>query len=590
MTKSPTASLSRLITPDHLRRLAGRTFFSRGEEYYSDGHVRLIRCDGEVIAATVMGTETYRVKLWAEDGELAASCSCPLGDEAQFCKHCVATGLAWIATRQDGDGGGAKSAVTMDDIRTYLAGLETRELVEMIVVQVRDDDALHQRLLLRLAKEKGGKPDLATWRRALDDAIESDGFTPYEETHGYAQGIDDVIDAVEELLKDGHADAVIELTEYAIKEIGDRLGEMDDSDGEVHGTLHRLRELHLAACEAVQPEPEALAQRLFDSEITDEWDTFSGAVALYADVLGERGLAAYRLLAEAEWAKVPALAPGETDADRYGKRFRITSIMETLAHRSGDIEAVVAVKSRDLSTPYAFLQIASLYKEAGDAERALAWAERGWAAFADPRSDDRLRQFLADAYHESGRHDDAMRLAWQAFSDHPGFEAYRALKREADRARAWKAWREKALARIHERIVAAARQRRERTMGMFSWQTEWSDHSVLVEIFLWERDLEGAWREAKTAGCSPRLWLMLAEKRAKAHPLEAVAIYQEHIARLLAGTNAQAYQEAIGYARKTRDLLTELGQTRVFAAYAQELRVAHRRKRNFIKLLDQAGW
>jgi uncharacterized Zn finger protein len=365
---------------------------------------------------------------------------------------------------------------------------------------------------------------------------------------------------------------------------------MDDSDGEVHSTLHRLRELHLAACKAAPPDPENLAQRLFDSEMADEWDTFSGSAALYADVLGQRGLALYRRLAEAEWAKVPALAPGETATDRYGKRFRITAIMERLAHHSGDVEEVVAVKSRDLSTPYAFLQIAALYKESGDTDRALAWAERGWAAFTNDRSDERLRHFLADAYHERGRHDDAMRLAWQAFSDHPGFEAYRELKRHADRARAWKAWREKALACIHERIVAAARQRRERTKGMLSWQPEWSDHSVLVEIFLWERDVDGAWREAKTAGCSPRLWLALAEKRAKAHPLEAVAIYQAHIGRLLAATSAHAYQEAIDYARKTRDLLTELGQAGVFAAYAQELRSTHRRKRNFIKLLDQAGW
>ena len=44
---------------------------------------------------------------------------------------------------------------------------------------------------------------------------------------------------------------------------------------------------------------------------------------------------------------------------------RITHIMETLARRTGDLEAIIAVKARDLSSPYAFLQIAETYRMRG---------------------------------------------------------------------------------------------------------------------------------------------------------------------------------------------------------------------------------
>jgi hypothetical protein len=81
-------------------------------------------------------------------------------------------------------------------------------------------------------------------------------------------------------------------------------------------------------------------------------------------VLGERGLAAYRRLAEREWKKVPVLGPGRDDPAKYGKRFRITHIMETLARESRDLEVLVAIKSRDLSLPYGYLQIAEAYNEA----------------------------------------------------------------------------------------------------------------------------------------------------------------------------------------------------------------------------------
>lgn len=73
----------------------------------------------------------------------------------------------------------------------------------------------------------------------------------------------------------------------------------------------------------------------------------------------------YRKLAEAEWAHVPPVLPGRDDPERYGKRFRITHIMETLAQESGDIEALVAIKRRDLSQAYAYLEIAEIYKVSG---------------------------------------------------------------------------------------------------------------------------------------------------------------------------------------------------------------------------------
>ena len=49
------------------------------------------------MAARVGGTRLYRVELWAEQGDLGYDCSCPLGEEGAFCKHCVAAGLASFA-------------------------------------------------------------------------------------------------------------------------------------------------------------------------------------------------------------------------------------------------------------------------------------------------------------------------------------------------------------------------------------------------------------------------------------------------------------------------------------------------------------
>jgi len=65
-------------------------------------------------------------------------------------------------------------------------------------------------------------------------------------------------------------------------------------------------------------------------------------------------------LAEAEWAKVPALHPGHNNTEKYGKRFQITHMMETLARQTGDVEAIVTVKKRDLSSAYDYARLQNL--------------------------------------------------------------------------------------------------------------------------------------------------------------------------------------------------------------------------------------
>jgi hypothetical protein len=64
--------------------------------------------------------------------------------------------------------------------------------------------------------------DLATYRRAIDRAVETGRFVEYGAARGYARGIDD---AIEELLGEGHASKVNGLTEHALAAVeSDRVG------------------------------------------------------------------------------------------------------------------------------------------------------------------------------------------------------------------------------------------------------------------------------------------------------------------------------------------------------------------------------
>ncbi|MHC4715549.1 MAG: SWIM zinc finger family protein [Planctomycetota bacterium] len=547
-----------------------------------------------MIYSRVSGTTDYRVRLWVEGSAVDGECSCPMGDDGVFCKHCVAVGLAYLdgeaqtlkhpaTSRKKTRGGRRKKQVTADDIRAYLAGQEKECLVDLIMKRLPWDDGLRQALMLRTARHGTDGLNVAAYRKAITDATRAGGgFVDYRDAPAFARGIEMTVDSIQELLDEGHASEVIGLTEHALARCEQALGAMDDSDGCMGEILGRLQDIHHSACVGAKPEPEELARRLFCWEVETGWDTFYGAAETYSDVLGPEGLTVYDQLARAMWDELPALGPGDKGSFD-GNRFRLTSIMESLAKASGDIDERVAVMSKDLSSAYKFLQIAEVYGQARQHRKALAWAERGLEAFRE-NPDDRLENFVADQYHRTKRHDDAMAIIWGQFERGPSLAAYAHLQAHADRARDWPTWRTKALELIHRRIGEAVR----RPGRDAPWtRPRLTDHSLLVAIYLWEEDLHSAWEEAKTGGCSEDLWMQLAALREKDHPADAVAVYRRQIDPIVDRRNNEAYRQASSLIRKIKRLMNGLGQEAEFAGFLATVRAAHKRKRNFMKLLDR---
>ena len=557
-------------------------------DYFADGHVTGLKEKDGAITALVRGTYDYRVKLWAEDDELAFECSCPVGQSGDFCKHCVAVGLAWLNHGKQKRGacrGQNKGELTDEEIRAYLVAQDKGALVDLMLEYSECHPDFHDHLLLIAAERGTNGPDIAAFRTAIDKAIRRRGFVDYSRMPVYARGIEAVIDSLEALLKRGHAKTARELVERALQRMESAMNEVDDSDGHMGGIFDRLQQLHLGACQVEKPDPVALARFLFEWEVSSGWEIFIGAAETYADVLGKAGLVEYRKRAEAKWAKVPPLLPGESDPEQYRGRWRITHMMEALAKQAGDMEALVAVKSRDLSQAFHFLEIAQLYKAAANREAAMQWAERGLRAFPE-HTDGRLREFLIEEYHGQKRHSEAIAIAWTSFRERSGLDSYVILHKSACQAKQWPEWREKALALL--RADLAARDKREAKIG---WGRPLrSDHSELVSIYLWEGNSDSAWAEAKNSGCHNGLWFRLAEAREKDHPDDALEVYAAQLRRALQPAEPRAYREAVEILRRIHKLKAQIGKGPEFVTLIQSIRVQHKARRNLMKLLDAEGW
>lgn len=572
-------TLRALLDRRSLRRHAGERAFGRGESYSTLGRVRAVTEDEDKqgLSATVEGEREYAVRLWVEDDALRHSCDCTVGESGAFCKHCVAAGLVYAeretyATIQAASSE-PNSTATEEDLRAYLLAQDKETLVGLLQRQIQADRGLRERLLARAARDLGKGLHLRPYLEAIDAATVTNGLVEYRQMRSYVEGIYRVVGMLYDLLDQGYAAETLSLVEHFRKVADEQTAMVDDSDGGLGGVLHALRDLHHDACLRLRPDPETLAGQLLDWQLADEYSVWTDAIEQYADVLGEVGLATYRRLLESRWVGVPFQGPGQFDEigdkgeidDAWHRRYYwhgIQNLMERLERQAGDVEALAAVLARDLSHPYAYLQIATAYQEAAKPDQALAWAERGLRDHPH-RPDSRLRDFVAEAYHRAGRHAEAMELAWSEFLASPELSEYRKLKAHAETAGDWPRWRERALEHIRERLTRAP------------------DRSVLVSIYLWEGDGEAAWREAQEGGCSRGLWLELAARREGEHPEEALPIYQREVEPAVETKGYDGYVRAADYLRKVKALLVRLGREEEFAPYLAEVRARHRRKRNF---------
>jgi uncharacterized Zn finger protein len=142
----------------------------------------------------------------------------------------------------------------------------------------------------------------------------------------------------------------------------------------------------------------------------------------------------------------------------------------------------------------------------------------------------------------------------------------------------WSSWREKAQALLRAPVSPPSPRQS-------SWYRA-PDRSELVRILLWEGEVETAWQEAQTGGCSKDLWMQLAAAREQDHPEDSLLIYRRRIEPLIEPVTNGNYDEPIRLIAKVGELLKRLGREQEFRDYVQHIRTTYKRKRNLMKLLD----
>lgn len=542
-----------------LRDLVGAKVFARGEAYYRDGQVEILSIRADLVAAQVAGSEDYHTELSGRGRNIGGLCSCPAFADWGFCKHIVATALAANAAGPEAEAAGAGRLAR---IRDHLRRKGVDELVDTIVNLAERDPALFHKLdLAAVAFDSDGGTLEPRLRNILDEATRTRGYIEYRQASDWAAKVDATLDMLEKLASGSHAAIAFKLAERAIDRIVEAIASIDDSDGHCGGLLERARDIHLEAARTARPDAVALAANLFARQMSNDYDTFHDAVMLYEDVLGGAGLDEYRRLATEAWDKLASRRPSRERGDISDDYRRLTDILDFFAERDGDVEWRIALRAKDLSSPWRYLQLAEFCRAQGREEEALRRAEEGLWMFEDGQPDKRLLFFTVDLLAKAGRKADAQAHLWRVFEKEPSFELYERLRKIGGNG---------AFGRAIEFLQAR--------LGKVRTSNWVFPADVLVRVLKHEKMYDAAWVTMRQHQVSPAVKDELARASETSHPREALEVYAAGVEPMI---NRADYAEAVKLVRRMARLRDAAEQ----ASYIAALKLRHSRKRNLMKLL-----
>lgn len=86
------------------KKLFAARILERGYDYYCNNAVDFFEASACSISAEVIGTDTYEVEIYFEDGDISDMyCSCPYAEDGNYCKHMAAVLYKWSEESESDD-------------------------------------------------------------------------------------------------------------------------------------------------------------------------------------------------------------------------------------------------------------------------------------------------------------------------------------------------------------------------------------------------------------------------------------------------------------------------------------------------------
>ncbi|MBA3308727.1 MAG: SWIM zinc finger family protein [Nocardioidaceae bacterium] len=524
--------------------LVGPAIHERGLAYWSEGRVRHLAATADRVTAEVAGSEPYQVELtdtrWA--------CDCPMGENGELCKHCVAVAIAAMGGPLSASYGDSEAESGRADlVDRWLSGLDRDALLELIARRARDDESFRGELTRQAARDTG---DLSVLREEITAALRTRRrFLDWRESAEYGASARRQVDELARLVGAGHAEQALPIIEDAVKALLRVIGKADDSSGTIGDAMRQLLDVHRWACRSASPPPTKLARWLLRFNL-DQQDWFVADVDGYAEALGRKGIEAYRREANER----------HTAGD---ESFGVRRSRERLAILDRDAERIVELIGDGLQNWHRYQSLVEAFRELNMYDEALAWSLRGIAEAPLTPMSAPLFEAARDEYLRRGDEEAAVAVTRQRLERMPSVSSYVALRQLCRRHGSWEAEVDQA------RVV----------LGPYP--------EVLTNCLLADDDVEAAWQLAQSFEPSPDLHHRLLKARAKSHPGDVFNGYVALIDQTLQPTGVDHYRAGVKLLRELRPSAAAADRDEDFAALVQRLLAEHHRRPTLVEMLQR---
>ncbi len=553
-----------VVTEERIREWSDGQAFDRGRLYFAQGRVGEPSVTETGATATVNGSRPYGVRLDITATRMVGECPCPQGAEGMFCKHCVATALAWLAQAGPLPMPEPPKKITDTRLRAFLTDRDRTWLVEELIRAAETAPLVRARLEVAAGADAKAVLNDEQLRRRLARTVQDACAALDGELDEQVTQVNTVLEEVADLAGAGFTQIAIELTEYTM-DLLVRYSQEENEENEfmVSHMLTQAQRIHLAACADGHPDPVALADRLVDQALATG-RLFMDALPGYAETLGAAGMARYRDRVEQAWHDL-----GTTENTPGGDTpATIAHLRERLAEHEGGADALITLLTASPPSNRDILRIAQVLVIEGRDQDAVGWVRRGLERFG---SDADLRKLGAECLLRAGDRRGAVELLWPVFIGNPSLQDYRLLAEAAGEH--WPRWRERALTLLRDLLA-----RPDNRYGF----------GVLVEILLWEDDGDGAWQAAQADGIPEGLLMRAARARALTHPADAIPVLLDVADREIVGKRKWGYSRAARLLAEAQVLAERCGEQEAFGRHMTALRARHKAKSALRAELDQA--
>ena len=623
------------LTWDDLEEALDARTLAKGKSYRR--RVSELAQDGRRLLAWVTGTRRYATCVELTGRKtlgLQSECSCPIGGS---CKHVAAVVLVFlealkegtpvlaaaesdsrwaIARGEESDMGDeldddpdnvrespARKGKSAERLTTFLQAKSKDELVALARQLLEQLPTVRAEILEKRALAEGDAAELVERARRLIDKLTAEpAWRHHWDNQGSVPDYSGLHRLLQHLLDAGQADALLELGKR-LMEKGIKQVEQSDDEGETAGEITQcLNIIFKAVLPSKLPDVEKLLY-VIDLESRDDYELTQGA-----DVVWNRSWpkSVWSLVADALIEKLRATAVPSNDWNSSYKRNGFTgTIMGALDDAGRGAEATALALSEAKLTGSYVRAVGRLIAE-------RRWDEaRQWATDGIANVNPKLPGIIADLRKQLAEIAKANK-DWptvaaeraEEFFDRPSVGGWEELVKAAKKA----GCAEAVAAASLQFLETAKRPDRGRTSREY-WplpalpqakpdpRPQWRDreqphYAVLIDLAIKNKDLDealrwyDAWRKPTQGSFSGSSYYddRIAAAVAASHPNRSLAIRLRQIDQLV---HSSRYDDAGKLIRAVRPLFESLGRVDDWPKLIAKLREEHRRRRNFMTVLDR---